>query len=54
MRLRACHPDPLHPVASPVAHTFAGFWTFLLFTARFKGRLVTACRQYLPQLLLLV
>jgi membrane-bound metal-dependent hydrolase YbcI (DUF457 family) len=41
-------------VASPVAHSFAGFWTFLLLTARLKGRLATACGQYLPQLVLLV
>ena len=54
MRLRNCNPDVFYPVASPVAHTFAGFWTFLLLTARWKVRLVTACRRYLPQLLLLV
>ena len=41
-------------MASPVAHSFAGFWTFLLLTARLKVRLATACRQYLPQLVLLV
>jgi membrane-bound metal-dependent hydrolase YbcI (DUF457 family) len=41
-------------MASPVAHSFAGFWTFLLLTARLKVRLITACRQYLPQLVLLV
>lgn len=41
-------------MASPVAHSFAGFWTFLLLTARLKGRLATACGQYLPQLVLLV
>ena len=41
-------------MASPVAHTFAGFWTFLLLTSRLKVRLVTACRQYLPQLILLI
>jgi len=54
MRLHACHPDPFHPVASPVAHSIAGFWTFLLLTARSKMRLITACRRYLPQLILLV
>jgi membrane-bound metal-dependent hydrolase YbcI (DUF457 family) len=54
MRSRRCNPEFFYPVASPVAHTFAGFWTFLLLTARSKVRLVTACRQYLPQLLLLV
>ena len=41
-------------MASPVAHSFAGFWTFLLLTSRLKVRLLTACRQYLPQLILLV
>jgi membrane-bound metal-dependent hydrolase YbcI (DUF457 family) len=41
-------------MASPVAHSFAGFWTFLLLTARLKVRLATACRQYLPQLVLLI
>src|SRR5437016_10379987 len=54
MRLRGCNPNACYPMASPVAHTFAGFWTFLLLTARWKVRLVTACRRYLPQLLLLV
>jgi membrane-bound metal-dependent hydrolase YbcI (DUF457 family) len=41
-------------MASPVAHSFAGFWTFMLLTARLKVRLATACRQYLPQLALLM
>ena len=54
MRLRGCHPEAFYPVASPVAHTFAGFWTFLLLTSRLKVRFVTACRQYLPQLILLI
>jgi len=54
MRLRARNPDAFHPVASPVAHSFAGFWTFMLLTARLKVSLATACRQYLPQLVLLV
>src|SRR6266566_229589 len=54
MRLRPSNPDAFHPVASPVAHSFAGFWTFLLLTARLKVSLATACRQYLPQLVLLV
>ena len=54
MRLRSCNPKAFYPVASPVAHTFAGFWTFLLLTSRLKVRLVTACRQYLPQLILLM
>src|SRR5205814_3322466 len=54
MRLRRYNPDAFHPVASPVAHSFAGFWTFMLLTARLKVSLATACRQYLPQLILLV
>jgi membrane-bound metal-dependent hydrolase YbcI (DUF457 family) len=54
MRLRNCNPEAFYPVASPVAHTFAGFWTFLLLTSRLKVRLFTACRQYLPQLILLI
>ena len=54
MRLRGCNPNSCYPVASPIAHSFAGFWTFLLLTARLKVHLITACRQYLPQLVLLV
>jgi membrane-bound metal-dependent hydrolase YbcI (DUF457 family) len=54
MRLRVCKREAFHPMASPVAHSFAGFWTFLLLTARLKVRLITACRQYLPQVVLLV
>ena len=54
MRLRRYNPDAFHPVASPVAHSFAGFWTFMLLAARLKVRLATACWQYLPQLILLV
>jgi membrane-bound metal-dependent hydrolase YbcI (DUF457 family) len=54
MRLRGCDPEAFYPVASLVAHSFAGFWTFMLLTARLKVRLATACRQYLSQLVLLV
>ena len=54
MRLRSCNPEAFYPVASQVAHSFAGLWTFLLLTARLKVRLVTAFRQSLPQLVLLV
>ena len=54
MRLRGCNPDAFHRVASPVAHAFAGVWTFMLVIARMKMRLATACRRYLPQLVLLV
>ncbi len=54
MRFPRYNPDAFHLVASPVAHSFAGFWTFMLLTAHLKVRLATACRQYLPQLVLLV
>src|SRR5437660_12898607 len=54
MRLRGCNPNACYPMASPIAHSFAGFWTFLLLTARLKVRLITACRQYLPQVVLLL
>jgi len=54
VRFPRYNPDAFHPVASPVAHSFAGFWTFMLLTAHLKVRLATACRQYLPQLVLLV
>jgi membrane-bound metal-dependent hydrolase YbcI (DUF457 family) len=54
MRLRSCHPEPFYPVASPVAHSLAGFWTFLLLTLRSKMHLIAACRRYLPQLILLI
>jgi len=54
MRLRGCHAEVFHPMASPVAHSFAGFWTFMLLTARLKVRLATACHRYLPQLVLLI
>jgi membrane-bound metal-dependent hydrolase YbcI (DUF457 family) len=54
MRLRGCHREPFDSVASPVAHSLAGFWTFLLLTARSKLHLIVACRRYLPQLILLI
>ena len=54
MHLRSLHPELFYPMASPVAHSIAGFWTFMLLTARLNVRLATACRQYLPQLVLLV
>lgn len=41
-------------MASPVAHSIAGFWTFMFLAGRLKVRLATACHQYLPQLILLV
>jgi membrane-bound metal-dependent hydrolase YbcI (DUF457 family) len=40
-------------MASPIAHSFAGFWTFLAFRGRLKVRLAQ-WREYLPELLLLV
>jgi membrane-bound metal-dependent hydrolase YbcI (DUF457 family) len=41
-------------MASPVAHSFAGFWTFLLFARQLQIRLASQWRQYLPQLGILV
>jgi membrane-bound metal-dependent hydrolase YbcI (DUF457 family) len=37
-------------VASPIAHTFAGFWTFLILAAQLKTRLAAQWRQWLPRL----
>src|SRR5438093_12114588 len=54
MRLRGCNPNACYPLVATIAHIFAGFWTFFLLTSRLKVRLITACRQYLPQLVLLV
>jgi len=41
-------------MASPIAHSFAGFWTFLVLASQLKARLVSQWRQYLPQLALLI
>jgi membrane-bound metal-dependent hydrolase YbcI (DUF457 family) len=41
-------------VASPIAHSFAGFWTFLVLAAQLKTRLTAQGRQYLPHLGVLV
>lgn len=41
-------------MASPVAHSFAGFWTFLLFAEQTKIRLRDQWRRYVGQLCLLV
>jgi membrane-bound metal-dependent hydrolase YbcI (DUF457 family) len=41
-------------MASPIAHSFAGFWTFLAFMARSKVRLAAQLREYLPQILVLI
>jgi membrane-bound metal-dependent hydrolase YbcI (DUF457 family) len=54
LRRRRLNPDAVRPVASPIAHSFAGFWTFLVFIARLRGRLASICRRYLGQLVLLV
>ncbi|PYL63049.1 MAG: hypothetical protein DMF24_01630 [Verrucomicrobia bacterium] len=40
---------PRH-VASPIAHTFGGFWTFLILAAQLKTRLAAQWRQWLPRL----
>jgi inner membrane protein len=41
-------------MASPVAHSFAGFWTFLVFAERAKIRLRDQWRRYVGHLCLLV
>jgi len=41
-------------MASPIAHSFAGFWTFLIFAKQLQIRLAAQWRQYLPQLGVLV
>jgi membrane-bound metal-dependent hydrolase YbcI (DUF457 family) len=41
-------------VASPVAHSFAGFWSFLLFAEHMKIRLRDQWRRYTGQLCLLL
>ncbi len=41
-------------MASPIAHTFAGFWTFLILAAQLKTRLAAQWRQWLPRLGVLV
>ena len=37
-------------MASPIAHTFAGFWTFLILAAQLKTRLAAQWREWLPRL----
>jgi len=37
-------------VASPIAHTFAGFWTFLILAVQLKTQLAAHWRQWLPRL----
>src|SRR5213596_2713467 len=46
--------DSLHHVASPVAHTFAGFWTFLVFAKQLQIRVAAQWRQYILPLGVLV
>jgi inner membrane protein len=41
-------------MASPVAHSFAGFWSFLVFAEHMKVRLREQWRRYMAQLCLLV
>src|SRR6266571_6879360 len=41
-------------MASPIAHSFAGFWTFLCLRAHFKTQLAAHWQQYLPRLGVLI
>lgn len=41
-------------MASPIAHSFAGLWTFLATRGRFKARLTAQWRQWLPRLGVLI
>ena len=41
-------------MASPIAHSFAGFWIFLALAEELKGRLLARWRQWLLQLAVLV
>jgi len=41
-------------MASPIAHSFAGFWTFLVLVRQCRIRIVEQWRQYLPQFVVLV
>jgi membrane-bound metal-dependent hydrolase YbcI (DUF457 family) len=41
-------------MASPIAHSLAGFWTFLVFAKQLQIRLAAQWRQYLPRLRVLV
>src|SRR5439155_25766163 len=44
----------LGAVASPIAHSFAGFWTSLALRRRSKTRLTAHWRQYVPRLGVLI
>jgi LexA-binding, inner membrane-associated putative hydrolase len=48
------NPLTFSPMASPIAHTFAEFWTFLVFAKQLQIRLAAQWRQYLPRLGVLV
>ena len=41
-------------MASPIAHSFAGFWTYLALRRRSKVRLTAHWRQYVPHLAVLI
>ena len=41
-------------MASPIGHSFAGFWTFLVLLEQCRISFVERWRRYLPQLLVLV
>ena len=41
-------------MASPIAHSLAGFWMFLVFVGRSKFRLISQWRKFLPHLCVLV
>jgi len=41
-------------MASPIAHSVAGFWTFLVFAKQLQIRLAAQWRQYLPRIGVLV
>jgi hypothetical protein len=41
-------------VASPIAHGFAGFWTFLGLVSHLNAQLADPWRRYLPHLSVLV
>src|SRR5436190_4181146 len=52
---RALTPLTLCRMASPIAHSFAGLWTFLCLRAHLKTQLTAhRWRRYVPQLLVLV
>jgi membrane-bound metal-dependent hydrolase YbcI (DUF457 family) len=42
------------PMASPIAHSFAGYWTFVCQRRHFKTQLTAHWREYLPRLGVLI